>query len=70
MYNKDMNKENVLINHLVPRIWANRLRQLAREASVREERSVTVSELVREAIREKYGLPDNQITDDQKEKKT
>jgi len=69
MYNKDMNKENVLINHLVPRIWANRLRQLAREASVREERSVTVSELVREAIREKYGLPDNQITDDQKEKK-
>jgi hypothetical protein len=47
---------NTQINIALPREWKEELERLARVFSVEEENTLTYLDLIRRAIKEKYGL--------------
>jgi len=47
---------NTQINISLPREWKEELERLARVFSVEEENTLTYLDLIRRAIKEKYGL--------------
>ncbi len=51
--------KNVQINISIPLHWKAELENLARIYAVEEEKSITYLDLIRRAIREKYGLTDD-----------
>lgn len=51
--------KNVQINISIPVGWKTALENLARIYAVEEEQSLTYLDLMRRAIQEKYGLPED-----------
>jgi hypothetical protein len=50
---------NTQINIALPKDWKEELERIARVFSVEEELSLTYIDLIRRAIKEKYGLEDS-----------
>lgn len=51
--------KNVQINISIPLNWKTELENLARIYAVEEEQSLTYLDLIRRAIKEKYGLEED-----------
>ena len=51
---------NTQINIVLPKEWKEELERLARVYSVDEEKTLTYLDLIRRAIKEKYGLKEDQ----------
>lgn len=51
---------NTQINIALPKNWKDELERLARVFSVEEEKTLTYLDLIRQAIREKYDLKDEE----------
>ena len=49
---------NIQINIALPKEWKGKLEKLARIFSVEEESTLTYIDLIRRAVKEKYGLED------------
>ena len=50
---------NTQINRAIPKEWKEELERLARVYSVDEEKTLTYLDLIRRAIKEKYGLKED-----------
>ena len=48
-----------LFNLMVPEKWISQLKEIARKEAAKRNDDVTVSSLVREALKQKYGLKDD-----------
>ena len=48
--------KNIQINIAIPKDWKESLENLARIYSVEEEKTLTMHDLIRRAVEEKYGL--------------
>jgi hypothetical protein len=51
---------NTQINIALPKEWKKELERLARVFSVEEEKTLTYLDLIRRAIKEKYGLEETE----------
>jgi hypothetical protein len=49
-------KENLPVCIRLPKTWIEKLREIAREMSYKERREIKLSDLVREATKQKWGL--------------
>jgi len=53
-------KKNAQINFTFPEVWKSQLENLARIYSVEENKTLTMHDLIRRAIKEKYELSNDE----------
>lgn len=58
-----MNKNKQQINISMPQEWHERLERCARIESMKRDKTVSHIDLIREALKNKFDLPDDEIDD-------